>query len=72
VGRPRWKDLPSWYLIAEDDRMIPAESQRFMAARMNATTRAYPVDHAPVVTAPEVVAEVIAEAVAQVGADPAR
>src|SRR5271168_2484632 len=33
-GRPLWKDVPSWYLVAEDDHMIVAETQRFMAARM--------------------------------------
>ena len=22
VGRPLWKDVPSWFLVAEDDRMI--------------------------------------------------
>src|ERR1700744_1377928 len=31
VGRPLWKDVPSWFLVAEDDHMIPAETQRFMA-----------------------------------------
>jgi pimeloyl-ACP methyl ester carboxylesterase len=69
VGRPRWKDLPTWYLIAEQDRMIPAENQRFMADRMGASTRAYPVDHTPLVTAPTVVTDLILEAVTQAKAD---
>ncbi|MGO4567002.1 alpha/beta fold hydrolase [Rhizobium sp. 2YAF20] len=33
VGVPSWRSLPSWYLLAEDDRMIVAETQRFMAER---------------------------------------
>jgi len=32
VGRPLWKDVPSWYLLAEQDHMIVAETQRFMAS----------------------------------------
>jgi pimeloyl-ACP methyl ester carboxylesterase len=69
VGRPLWKDRPSWYLIAEQDRMIPAENQRFMAERMAASARAYAVDHTPLVTAPDVVSDLLLEVVAQVKAD---
>jgi len=29
VGRLPWKDIPSWFLIAEDDRMIMSENQRY-------------------------------------------
>jgi pimeloyl-ACP methyl ester carboxylesterase len=63
VGRPLWKDVPSWFLIAQDDRMIAPETQRAMAARMKATVRAHAVDHVPMVTAPEKVAAVILEAI---------
>ena len=62
VGRPLWKDVPSWFLVAEDDRMILPETQRFMAERMNATVKAHAVDHTPIVTAPNVVADIIREA----------
>jgi pimeloyl-ACP methyl ester carboxylesterase len=68
VGRPLWKDRPTWYLLAERDRMIVAENQRFMAARMNARVRSHPVDHTPLVTAPTVVVEIIREAIAAVAA----
>jgi pimeloyl-ACP methyl ester carboxylesterase len=27
--RPLWKDRPSWFLVAENDRMIPARTQIF-------------------------------------------
>jgi pimeloyl-ACP methyl ester carboxylesterase len=63
VGRPLWKDVPSWFLIAEDDRMIVPDTQRFMAERMQAKTKAYAVDHAPSVTAPAVVVDVIRDAI---------
>jgi len=66
VGRPLWKDQPSWFLVAEDDRMIAASNQRFMAERMQATQRVFPVDHTPMVTAPEAVLQVIREAAASV------
>jgi len=33
AGRPLWKDVPSRFLVAEDDRMIVAETQRYMAEK---------------------------------------
>jgi pimeloyl-ACP methyl ester carboxylesterase len=62
VGRPLWKDRPSWFLVAEQDRMIMSDTQRFMAARMKAKVRSQPVDHTPIVTAPGVVVDIIREA----------
>ncbi|MFJ9543399.1 alpha/beta fold hydrolase [Streptomyces sp. NPDC101225] len=69
VGRPLWKDRPTWYLIAEQDRMIPAENQHFMAERMGASVRVHDVDHTPLVTAPKAVADLISDVVAQVEKD---
>jgi pimeloyl-ACP methyl ester carboxylesterase len=66
VDRPLWKDLPSWFVVAEQDRMIPRDSQRFMAERMEARMRAYPVDHTPMVTAPSIVLKTIREAIDQI------
>jgi pimeloyl-ACP methyl ester carboxylesterase len=59
---PAWKTKPSWFLIAEEDRMINPKTQRFMAERMGARTRSLPVDHAPMLTAPETVVEMILNA----------
>src|SRR5262249_40853688 len=67
VNRPRWRDLPSWFLVAEQDYMILPETQRFMAQRMHARVRAPEVDHTPIVTAPTVVVDIIREAIAGVG-----
>ena len=67
VGRPLWRDVPSWFLVAENDRMIVPETQRFMAARMKATVRAHAVDHTPSITAPAAVVEIIREAIRATG-----
>ena len=59
---PGWKTKPSWYLLAEEDRMIAPETQCWMAERMGAKIRAHQVDHSPMHTAPNVVVGVILEA----------
>jgi pimeloyl-ACP methyl ester carboxylesterase len=59
---PAWKKIPSWYLVAEEDRMIVPETQRFMAGRMGADIRSYEVDHTPMYTAPKLVVDMILEA----------
>jgi pimeloyl-ACP methyl ester carboxylesterase len=60
--KPAWKSKPSWFLIAEEDRMISPKTQRFMADRMGATVHSHPVDHVPMYTAPNLVFAVIMEA----------
>jgi pimeloyl-ACP methyl ester carboxylesterase len=59
---PLWKKRPAWYLVARQDRMIPEETQRFLATRMGARTRIEPVDHVPMVTAPEIVVDIFSMA----------
>jgi pimeloyl-ACP methyl ester carboxylesterase len=59
---PLWKSKPSWYLVAEEDRMINPKTQHFMADRMGATVRSHRVDHTPMYSEPAVVTEVILEA----------
>jgi pimeloyl-ACP methyl ester carboxylesterase len=66
VERPLWRDRPSWFLIAEQDRMIGADTERFTAVRMGAQARSLPVDHTPMVTAPQDVADIVRDAVAAV------
>ena len=68
MERPLWKDRPSWFLVAEQDRMIVPETQHFMATRMKARMRSLQVDHAALVTAPGAVVEIIREAVDLVAA----
>jgi pimeloyl-ACP methyl ester carboxylesterase len=59
---PAWKTTPSWYLIAEEDRMILPETQRFMADRMDAVIRSHTVDHTPMYTSPNLVVDLIQSA----------
>ena len=63
AGRPLWKDIPAWFLVAEDDRMIVPATQRYMAERMKAKIKAHAVDHTPSVTAPGVVVDIIRDAI---------
>jgi pimeloyl-ACP methyl ester carboxylesterase len=59
---PAWKTKPSWFLLAEEDRMINPKTQRFMADRMGASVRTQRVDHTPMYTEPDLVIDVILEA----------
>jgi pimeloyl-ACP methyl ester carboxylesterase len=68
--RPAWKLKPSWYLVAEEDRMINPATQRFLASRMGARIRSEKVDHASLITAPTLVVDMILEAVASSTARP--
>ena len=59
VTKPAWKSRPTWYQVSEDDRMIPPEAQRWMAARMGATTISLPTSHASLVSHPAEIAKLI-------------
>jgi len=63
MARPLWKDRAVWFLVAEQDRMIVHENHRFMAGRMKARVQSRPVDHTPLVTAPDDVTSIILDAV---------
>ena len=62
VSQPAWKNKPSWYLVAGDDKMIPPPAQRAMAERAKATVRETGGSHAVYVSRPADVARLIAEA----------
>jgi pimeloyl-ACP methyl ester carboxylesterase len=59
---PGWKNMPSWYLLAEEDRMINPKTQQFMALRMGAKIRSSRVDHSPMYSATDLVVDLILEA----------
>ena len=59
---PTWKTKPSWFLIAEEDRMINPETLHFMADRMKAKVHSHPVDHSPMYTEPNLVIDVVLDA----------
>jgi pimeloyl-ACP methyl ester carboxylesterase len=50
-------------LVADEDRMIPRETQLFMAERMNAHVHAVSADHTPIISSPGVVVDIILDAV---------
>ena len=64
MPEPAWKRVPSWFLVAEDDRMIHPDTQRFMAERMKSVVRPGKFDHTPLITAPEAVVRIVEEAAA--------
>ena len=62
VTEAAWKVKPSWYLVAQDDRMIPPPAQRLMSKRAGATVTEVPGSHAVYVSRPAEVAAVIEQA----------
>jgi pimeloyl-ACP methyl ester carboxylesterase len=62
---PGWKDTPSWFVIGEADRNIPAALQRFEAERAGARgiREVAGGSHAVAVSNPDAVAETILAAV---------
>jgi pimeloyl-ACP methyl ester carboxylesterase len=61
--RPLWKHVPSWFLIGEEDRIIPAELQRYMANRAGAqrTVAVEGASHVIAVSRPDATARLILE-----------
>jgi pimeloyl-ACP methyl ester carboxylesterase len=66
-----WKTKPSWYIVANQDKTIQPELERFFAKRMNATTFEIDSSHVPMLSHPDFVLEVIRKAVAAVQEDKA-
>jgi pimeloyl-ACP methyl ester carboxylesterase len=62
--RPLWKDVPSWFLVGEEDRIIPPALQRFMADRAGARriVELPGASHAAPVSQPGAIARLIVEA----------
>jgi pimeloyl-ACP methyl ester carboxylesterase len=61
-GPPAWKQLPTWFAVSENDRIIPPDAQRQFAKRMNATTISLNSSHASLVSHPDEIAELILNA----------
>ena len=53
MGTPAWKSLPSWYLVAQNDEVIPPEAERQFAKRMGADTIEIASGHCAMVSHPE-------------------
>ena len=57
-----WKTIPSWYMVAHDDRSLAPATERFMAARANATTVEIASSHAAQLSHPDAVTDLIVAA----------
>ena len=63
IGKPAWKNRPSWYQISSQDRMINPENQKMMSARMNAKkVITLDASHASLASRPKEVTGLIVEA----------
>jgi pimeloyl-ACP methyl ester carboxylesterase len=64
--RPLWKTVPSWFLIGEDDHIIPAALQHYMAERARAHQKVEipGASHVAMVSHPKATAHMILEAAA--------
>jgi pimeloyl-ACP methyl ester carboxylesterase len=61
-GPPAWKQLPTWYLVSDNDRIIPPDAQSQFAKQMNATTISLLSSHASPVSHPNEIAQLILNA----------
>ena len=64
-GRPAWKTLPSWAVVATGDKAAGTDVVRSMAKRAGATITELVGSHVIMVSQPQAVVEVILTAVAQ-------
>lgn len=62
-GAPAWKSKPSWYQVSKNDRMIPPETQVWMAERIKPKkTVTLDASHASLASRPSEVTALIVEA----------
>ena len=54
-----WKSKPTWYIVANSDRTVQPDLQRFLAKRMGATTHAVDSSHVAMLSHPGVVIDAI-------------
>jgi pimeloyl-ACP methyl ester carboxylesterase len=66
MGTPAWKNLPTWFAVAERDEVIPPDAERLFAQRMGATVKEFASSHVVLVSHPEEIADLIEAAVRDV------
>jgi len=59
VTKAAWQNKPSWFIVAEKDRMIQPALERAMAKKINASTTTLPTSYVPMQSRPKDVAAVI-------------
>jgi len=63
---PAWKNLPTWYLVAKNDEVIPPDAERMFGKRMGATVVELESGHVAMVSHPDVVFNLIVKAATSV------
>jgi pimeloyl-ACP methyl ester carboxylesterase len=61
-GTPAWRSVPSWYLVARDDQVLPAQAQRFMAQRAGARIHEIAASHVAMISQPAAAADLVRRA----------
>ncbi|GIF47211.1 alpha/beta hydrolase [Asanoa ferruginea] len=61
-GPPAWRSIPTWYLVARNDNLIPPAAQRFMAHRAGARTTEVNASHVAMISQPHTTLGVIKSA----------
>jgi len=61
-AEPAWKQKPSWYIVAKNDKTVNPELQRFMAKRMKATITELESSHVVMLSKSAEVTKIIEEA----------
>ena len=61
-----WRSKPSWYIVANHDRTVHPDLERFVADRMGAPTYDVDSSHVPMLSHPDLVIDVIRKAAAAV------
>ena len=62
LGGTAWRMKPSWYIVANNDRTVHPDLERFAAKRMGAHTYDVDSSHVPMLSHPDFVLDVIREA----------
>ena len=62
IANAAWRQKPSWYAVATEDRQINPDLERFMAKRAGSTTIEVKGSHAIYASQPAIVAELIEKA----------
>ncbi len=57
-----WRTIPSWYMVASEDKALSPDMERFLAQRMNATTVEVKSSHVPFISHPKEVVQLIERA----------
>ncbi len=65
---PAWKNLPSWAVVPTGDKAVGSDALRTMAARAGATVTEAEGSHAIMISQPQVVTDVIRQALQAVSA----